>query len=66
VSTPIAWDELGPQIRANHFTVENLPNRLAYLDRDPWEGFFELSQTLPGGGAKRPAKKGPRTAAKRK
>jgi bifunctional non-homologous end joining protein LigD len=47
VSTPIAWDELGPQIRANHFTVENLPNRLAYLDRDPWEGFFKLSQTLP-------------------
>ena len=25
VSTPLAWDELGPGIRANHFTVENLP-----------------------------------------
>ena len=66
VSTPLAWDELGPQIRANHFTVENLPNRLAYLDRDPWEGFFSLSQTLPGGPAERHAKKAPRTAAKRR
>ena len=37
VSTPLAWDELGPGIRANHFTVENLPKRLAFLDRDPWE-----------------------------
>ena len=47
VSTPLDWDELGPSIRANHFTIENLPNRLAYLDRDPWEGFFSLRQKLP-------------------
>jgi bifunctional non-homologous end joining protein LigD len=48
VSTPLAWDELGPGIRANHFTVENLPKRLPFLDRDPWEGLVSLRQELPG------------------
>jgi bifunctional non-homologous end joining protein LigD len=48
VSVPLAWDELGPDIRANHFTVLNLPNRLAFLDCDPWEGIGSLKQTLPG------------------
>jgi len=48
VSVPLAWDELGPDIRANHFTVLNLPNRLAFLDGDPWEGIGSLKQTLPG------------------
>jgi bifunctional non-homologous end joining protein LigD len=47
VSTPLAWDELGPAIRANHFTVENLPKRLAFLDTDPWEGILSLRQELP-------------------
>src|SRR5262249_13721684 len=49
ISTPLAWDELGPAIRANHFTVENLPKRLAFLDQDPWEGISSLKQELPGG-----------------
>jgi bifunctional non-homologous end joining protein LigD len=48
VSVALAWDELGPEIRADHFTLLNLPNRLAFLDRDPWEGFFTLKQALPG------------------
>jgi bifunctional non-homologous end joining protein LigD len=48
VSTPLGWDELGAEIRANHFTVENLPNRLGFLDRDPWEGYLSLQQELPG------------------
>ena len=47
VSVPLAWDELGPGIRSNHFTVENLPKRLAVLDSDPWDGFFSLRQRLP-------------------
>jgi bifunctional non-homologous end joining protein LigD len=47
VSTPLAWDELGPAIRADHFTVENLPKRLAVLDSDPWEGIVSLRQELP-------------------
>src|SRR5262249_26865515 len=48
VSTPLSWDELSPGISANHFTLENLPKRLAFLDRDPWEGFLSLRQKLPG------------------
>lgn len=48
VSTPLAWDELGPGIRSNHFTVENLPKRLPFLDRDPWEELASLRQDLPG------------------
>jgi len=48
VSTPLAWDELGPGIRANHFTIENLPKRLPFLDRDPWDGLASLRQALPG------------------
>ena len=46
VATPLAWDELSTGIRANHFTVENLQKRLDFLKRDPWEGFFDLRQTL--------------------
>ena len=47
VSTPLAWEELGPEIRASHFTVENLPKRLAFLDDDPWTGISSLKQELP-------------------
>ncbi len=47
VSTPLSWDEIGPGIRANHFTLHNLPKRLAFLDKDPWEGFLLLQQELP-------------------
>ena len=50
VSVPLAWDELGPAIRSNHFTVENLPKRLTVLDLDPWDGFFSLRQRLPVSG----------------
>jgi bifunctional non-homologous end joining protein LigD len=39
VSTPLAWEEMGAEIGPAHFTVNNLSNRLAALDSDPWEGF---------------------------
>jgi bifunctional non-homologous end joining protein LigD len=48
VSVPLGWDELGENIRSGHFTLLNLTNRLAVLDRDPWEGLGSLKQTLPG------------------
>jgi len=47
VSTPLAWDELGPAIRADHFKVENLLKRLAFLEQDPWAGLPSLRQGLP-------------------
>lgn len=46
VSTPIAWEELGPAIGPAHFTVQNLPARLA-AGPDPWSGFFEAAAPLP-------------------
>ena len=46
VSTPLAWEELGPDVRGDHFRVANLMNRLAHLDADPWSGFFKLKQRL--------------------
>jgi bifunctional non-homologous end joining protein LigD len=48
VSTPLAWDELSSGLRSDHFTASNLRNRLAFLGRDPWEGFFSVQQRIPG------------------
>jgi bifunctional non-homologous end joining protein LigD len=47
VSTPIAWDELGPRLRSDHFTVSNLPRRLASLRQDPWKDYARTRQALP-------------------
>lgn len=46
VSTPIAWNELGPDMTSTRFTAENLLTRLDNLRRDPWAGFFKLKQTI--------------------
>jgi bifunctional non-homologous end joining protein LigD len=46
VSVPVRWEELDRDIRADPFTVETLPRRLARLKRDPWEGFLETRQTI--------------------
>jgi bifunctional non-homologous end joining protein LigD len=56
VSVPLAWDELGENIRSNHFTLLNLPKRMAFLDHDPWEGMASIRQTLPGAAANAPSK----------
>jgi len=47
VSAPLGWDELGPEIGPAHFTVMNLPARLAALSRDPWDGFRAAARPLP-------------------
>ena len=47
VSTPLSWDELGPDVRGAHFRVDNLAARLAHLKADPWSGFFKVKQQLP-------------------
>jgi len=46
VSTPVGWDELGPEISPAHFTVETLPNRLAALASDPWQDFRSAAVPL--------------------
>lgn len=44
VSTPITWDELKTEVRHEHFNIKNVPARLA--GKNPWEGFFEVRQSL--------------------
>jgi bifunctional non-homologous end joining protein LigD len=47
VSVPIAWEELGPKLTSDHFTVATVPKRLAKLRQDPWTNFFRKKQKLP-------------------
>jgi bifunctional non-homologous end joining protein LigD len=47
VSTPLAWDELGPEMRSGRFTVGNLLNRLAHIS-DPWKDMRKRARRLPG------------------
>jgi len=46
VATPLSWDELSGKIRSDTFTIQNLPQRLAKLKKDPWQGFFEIKQQI--------------------
>ncbi|MBO0764138.1 MAG: DNA ligase D [Hyphomicrobiaceae bacterium] len=47
VSAPLAWDELGPEMRSGRFTVGNLLNRLSHL-ADPWRDLRKKARRLPG------------------
>jgi bifunctional non-homologous end joining protein LigD len=53
VSVPLAWDELDMSIKADHFTLDNLPARLAGLRSDPWGEMGKLRQKLPSGNARK-------------
>jgi bifunctional non-homologous end joining protein LigD len=46
VATPLSWDELGPEVKGDHFNVSNVVRRLQHLDRDPWADFFKTRQSL--------------------
>jgi bifunctional non-homologous end joining protein LigD len=46
VSTPLAWNELGPEMRPDRFTVQNLLHRLAHID-DPWKDLRKMARRLP-------------------
>lgn len=45
VSTPLAWDEL-VHARPIEFRLETVPHRLKQLQTDPWEGFWEVKQSI--------------------
>jgi bifunctional non-homologous end joining protein LigD len=47
VSVPLAWDELSPRLRSDHYTIANLPRRLAGLRADPWSRYWSVRQELP-------------------
>jgi len=46
VSTPLFWEELETDVRANTYNVRNLPERLESLDSDPWAGFLKERQSI--------------------
>ena len=47
VSAPVTWDELGPKLTPNKFTVLNIGRRLGALKRDPWADIAKVKQRLP-------------------
>jgi bifunctional non-homologous end joining protein LigD len=47
VSTPLAWDELGPQMQSGRFTVGNLLHRVTHV-ADPWKDLRKKARRLPG------------------
>jgi bifunctional non-homologous end joining protein LigD len=46
VATPLTWDELGEIEGGDHFTLSNIPARLATLPHEPWEELTRLRQSL--------------------
>jgi bifunctional non-homologous end joining protein LigD len=47
VSAPVTWDELGPKLTPNKFTVLNMGKRLGALKSDPWADIGKAKQKLP-------------------
>ncbi|MGH7848540.1 MAG: DNA ligase D, partial [Candidatus Binatia bacterium] len=39
VSVPLDWEGLGTDVRSDHFTIRDVPQRLARLRRDPWRDY---------------------------
>jgi bifunctional non-homologous end joining protein LigD len=52
VSVPIAWEEIGPRLRSDRFTVPDVERRLARLRDDPWRDYWTLRQRLPKAGGR--------------
>jgi bifunctional non-homologous end joining protein LigD len=46
VSVPLSWDELSVDLRSDHFTVDNVLDRLTGMRRDPWRTYFTTKQQL--------------------
>lgn len=45
VSVPLRWEELHKDLRA-HFTIRNVPERLARLKMDPWQDYEAMRRPL--------------------
>jgi bifunctional non-homologous end joining protein LigD len=46
VSTPLAWDEVGPRLDPSRFNVRTFERRIAA--KDPWADFWKRRQSLRG------------------
>jgi bifunctional non-homologous end joining protein LigD len=52
VAMPLSWDDVQPRLDPAKFTILTVPDRLARLRADPWEGFHDVHQRLPDLGAR--------------
>lgn len=48
VSTPVTWGELARGIDPASLTMRTVPERVARLEGDPWEGYATAARALPG------------------
>lgn len=46
VSLPVRWDEIGRLDGGDPWAVGAVSRRLSALRRDPWEGFFDIRQSI--------------------
>lgn len=46
VSMPIAWDDLGADVRGEHFNIDNAASVVANRAADPWADYDRARQTL--------------------
>lgn len=46
VSVPLRWEELDDDIRADHFTLRNVRQRLARMRKDPWANFSTSRRSI--------------------
>jgi bifunctional non-homologous end joining protein LigD len=56
VATPLAWNEVTSSLDLGAFTLRTVPERLARLRADPWEGFDAARRRLPAAEAASRAK----------
>ena len=47
VSAPVTWEELGPKMTPDKFTLLNIGRRLGALKKDPWADLGKVKQKLP-------------------
>jgi bifunctional non-homologous end joining protein LigD len=55
LSVPVTWEELGPKLTPNKFTLLNIGKRLAKLRKDPWADLAKVKQKLPEFGKRKRA-----------
>jgi bifunctional non-homologous end joining protein LigD len=53
ISMPLAWNELTPSLRSDHFRLDNAAVRLEALKRGPWSDMLELRQGITAAMLKR-------------
>lgn len=46
ISTPVAWEELTTDLRPDSYTIGNIRDRLSSLQKDPWEDYFSVRQSI--------------------